>query len=188
MEVVLNESEERALGATVGALDRLITDPHDHEELKVLRAEVPQWLSDQIEAAIVDAARQATRGIAIGRAINTRALAARDHAVWVRHGALETLVLWIGGKAATCVHSPSPRRAQPIYAAAWRPRLVVCGQCTALLAKPHWRDAEHYCEGCTYEGTSPLDLTTAERPRLSGVQFGVLTYSFGTCPAHRYWE
>jgi hypothetical protein len=95
---------------------------------------------------------------------------------WIRLTALDTLIAWIGGDGRTCMHDPDHRRPEPVFSCAWKPRLVVCMQCTHLLEAVG--DADKVCDRCGHvcEGVEAGD------PIYGGaVCLGAMVYEYGTC-------
>lgn len=143
-------------------------------------------LADQLAqlapVALVDQARAAQRdgltanGAAMGR--RARMLPPAEVDDWLRLGALDTLCAWAAGKARICLHAPEPDRPQPVWSCAWKPRLVVCGQCVRLLAAPRSIDAVCDCCGHRCGGVEIDDPITPVF-----VMIGPLTYGAGACPA-----
>jgi hypothetical protein len=94
---------------------------------------------------------------------------------WVRLGMYDVLIRWSEGRALTCSHQPSIDRPQPVYAAAWKPGVVVCGQCQPMLRVIGL--ADRTCDGCGHEcmgmpddGILPVSAFT-----------GALAYQVGVC-------
>ena len=176
------------MGSDVGraavAMADLLVRPDAAEIVAALRAAAPTWLTDQLDAA----ADQLHSGL-------RRAAAARDltvlddlppdkHPAWVRLSVCEALVVWAAGRGSTCLHSPDPRRPEPIGAAAWKPNLVVCGECTDLLALPRNSTADRTCDAC---GTVTAGLEYGDGIWPSVAVCGILTFMFGTCRDCCYW-
>ena len=100
---------------------------------------------------------------------------------WVRLGILDALLKWFNGQAMTCIHMPTHLRPQPVWAAAWKPRLVVCDRCTFLLSV-HGTPPDATCDGCGHfckgmpdDGITPFTTFT-----------GALGYMAGACDScHR---
>lgn len=68
---------------------------------------------------------------------------------WVRLGMYDVVLKWANHQVATCIHQPDFGRPQPVYAAAWKPGVVVCGPCDYLLAVTG--AADRTCDGCGHE-------------------------------------
>jgi hypothetical protein len=95
---------------------------------------------------------------------------------WLRLGLLDTVVGWVDGRGRTCMHSPHHTRPQPVFAAAWRPNLVVCAHCLHLLDVTG--PADRICDCCGHL----CDGIDADDPIYTGtVWLGELAYEFGTC-------
>jgi hypothetical protein len=103
-------------------------------------------------------------------------MARTDVDEWLRLGLLDTLIGWIDGRGRTCMHAPDYRRPEPVFGCAWRPGLVVCGQCLHLLDVVG--EADRTCDVCGYicggaDAGDPIYVGT--------VWVGALAYEFGTC-------
>lgn len=95
----------------------------------------------------------------------------------VRLTAFETWALFVAGKGSTCMHSPVPMRPQPLYGAAWRPGLLVCGPCAATLFPRKGSLADMTCDGCGRDVRETGEsLVTGALPIASASIF------FGLCP------
>ncbi len=142
------------------------------EDIAELRARTPLDYADQL-----DAARSQSIGL-MEHSQNTRAGWVPPNSVdeWIRLSALDALIGWIDGTARTCLHSPHWRRPEPVFAAAWRPHLVVCAGCLHLLGVTGVED--HTCDACG----RVTDGVDADDPIYTGtVWIGALAYEFGTC-------
>lgn len=94
---------------------------------------------------------------------------------WVRLGMYDALLGWSEGTAATCIHQPNFGRPEPVYAAAWKPGVVVCAKCRHLLAVTGVADTVcdgcgHECQGMPDDGIMPVSAFV-----------GALSYSLGVC-------
>lgn len=146
------------------------------EELEQLRARIPAGYADQVEAARAEAVQ------AMEYAENDRVgwVPPTEIDEWIRLGALDTLILWVDGRARTCMHSPDYRRPQPVFSCAWRPGLVVCMGCLHLLNVAG--EADKTCDRCGHicEGVDADDgIYTGT------VWLGALGFQFGTCAGCR---
>lgn len=65
-----------------------------------------------------------------------------------------------------------------MYAAAWRPGLVVCAACLVLLTLPARSVATRTCDGCGHV-CAGVDAGDPIHP--CAVGFGSLIYRFGVC-------
>lgn len=166
------------------ALDDLVTgaDPELRAVVdRVAALEDVLWpgLADQARAATADttARLRAAAAAATGRVSHT-ATPASDVPGWVRLGALDAVVGWLLGRSSTCMHAPDAYRPMPVGAAAWKPGLVVCGECAHLLQLPRGSDADRRCDGCgrVTEGVEVGDWILPV-----GMQVGVMLYSVGVC-------
>jgi len=162
------------------ALDALLTDPRFPEIAAELEAWIPQSLADQYAAAgqHTGAIRDLAADAIGADPARSGWMRTRDIPEWIRLGALDALMGWYTGKADTCRHSPSPDHPQPINAAAWKPGLIVCLQCTHLLKCRPGSLEERTCDGCGHECTGP-ENDDGVWPGLT--QAGVLLYEYGVC-------
>lgn len=134
-------------------------------------------LADQISAA----ARHVRQSICDGARDHGFAYLERpacDVPEWVRLGLLDAFAAWVGGHADTCQHQPTYRRPQPVVAAAWRPGVIACGQCTHLFLLPRHRDNDRRCDGCGRITTGP-ENSDGIRPNVAAL--AGFAYMFGTC-------
>ena len=97
---------------------------------------------------------------------------------WLRLGLLDTISAWAAGTARTCMHAPDPWMitTAPAWSAAWRPRLVVCTRCVALLRIPKAMD--NICDGCGHACTG-VDNGDPIFPVTT--MMGALSYTAGAC-------
>lgn len=94
---------------------------------------------------------------------------------WVRLGMYDVLLRWAEGRVLTCIHQPSMDRPQPVYAAAWKPGIVVCERCQPMLRVTG--SADRICDGCGHECLGmPDDGILA-----INVFTGALAYRIGVC-------
>lgn len=94
---------------------------------------------------------------------------------WVRLGMLDILLKWFDGTALTCIHRPSPNSPEPVWAAAWKPGVIVCDRCTDMLAVTGVADSTcdgcgHVCQGLPHDGITPF-----------ATFIGCLGYQVGAC-------
>lgn len=147
-------------------LNRLTDD-----ERAALRPQMDVAFRDQVDAAAAEGIRLAEAELGHG-------------AVWVPHGGiidwvrlgmLDVVLKWFNNEALTCIHMPAPGRPEPVYAAAWKPGIVVCAQCIGLLSVSGVADTicdgcGHQCKGMPDDGITPF--TTF---------IGTLGYQAGAC-------
>ena len=95
---------------------------------------------------------------------------------WMRLGLLDTLLAWFAGTGNTCLHMPDPRRPEPVWSCAWKPRLVVCNHCLHLLKTAG--DADRTCDCC---GHLCAGTDTDDPIYICTVLLSALTYQAGTC-------
>lgn len=155
------------------------------DELAAIRALTPVHLLDQFDAATDDVRKSMRRFATQKDTADLVEVDAKDHPAWVRLGLFNALVTWQAGKGSTCVHSPDPRKPQPVHSAAWRPGLMVCDYCSHLLALPRGSIADRRCDDCGRVTGGPENDDCIYS---CVVSFGPLTYSFGACSDCRYWQ
>ncbi len=95
---------------------------------------------------------------------------------WVRLGLLDTFLTWVSGNAQVCMHAPDYRRPGPVWAAAWKPGLVVCPPCVRLLKV--FGDADKMCDRC---GRVTAGIEANDPIYTMSVLLGALTYQAGAC-------
>lgn len=96
----------------------------------------------------------------------------REVAGWVRLGMLSALTAWVAGEARTCPHNPRPDGPVPGLAAAWKPGIVVCPLCVALLAVDSVEENMR-CDGC--------GRVSADGCRALDVNNGSMRFRAGSC-------
>jgi len=134
-------------------------------------------LTDQMDAAMCESiALMETVEAAHGNRQQVQAAAYTTVDEWIRLGVIDTLLLWIDGRARTCIHAPDPLRPQPVWTAAWKPGLVVCTRCIGLLKAVGVADRTCDCCGHICVGVDSDDPVFT-----STVWLGALAYQFGTC-------
>lgn len=144
--------------------------PAELDQLGAITREAYGPLVDQLEAAT----RQVhTRMLDQGAADVT--VADLPEAIVLQ--VLDQLDQWWHGRVSTCLHAPDPRRPQSVVAAAWKPGLIVCGDCTHLLRLPRKSAADRTCDLCgrivTGRDDDPIYPTT--------LQWAALLYLWGAC-------
>lgn len=167
----------RAVGPTVLTLDRALHDPILAAVL-AQRAQTPGWLSDQIHAARDEAVAVSQHAVDVGLYSHLEEGFTRDLPDWIRLGAFTALVEWMMGQGSTCMHSPHHDRPEPVYAAAWRPGLVVCSRCPHLFMMRHRSERDRTCDACG-RVVAGLDVDDPIKPYT--VHIINLAYSVGTC-------
>ncbi|MDL4815478.1 hypothetical protein [Actinomadura opuntiae] len=163
-------------------LDELLCDLTP-DQAAALRAALPTGFRDQLDAAATHTRQSLAAATAAGVLTRHAPIPTADHPAWIRLGITDTLVRWHAGSADTCMHAPHPLRPRPVFAAAWRPGLVVCGACGHLLAIPPDSDTDRTCDGCGKVTAGPAHddpiypLT---------IVCGALTYQAGACRDCQY--
>jgi hypothetical protein len=162
---------------TALALDELYTGPHRTEVLAKINARVPTAVADQRQAAAQDAHRfLELEAPLLGAPVEELDVAALPG--WLRLDLLSTWTGWTTGTGKTCMHDPRPDRPEPVFAAAWRPGLVVCRRCVYMTVLRPGSKADRTCDGCGHvvagldrgEGICPGRLT-----------FGAVIFGYGLC-------
>jgi hypothetical protein len=128
---------------TAAELDDYIANLTDDERAEVHR---PTAYRDQLNAA-------AHEGISIAEDLLGHKGIWVPHSgivEWVRLGMLDALLRWMKGQALTCIHRPHPDRPEPVFAAAWKPGVVVCADCVDMLSVAG-TVADTICDGCGHE-------------------------------------
>lgn len=169
---------DRAVGPVVLTLDRAIQDPLFASVLARCTGQTPTWYSDQMSAAQDEALATSKQAVTEGAFKTLAEGYTRDLPGWLRLGAFTALVEWTLGQGSTCMHDPHPMRPQPVYAAAWRPGLVVCARCPHLFALRHSSERDRTCDCC---GKVVSGVIAEDPIRPSMVHIANLTYSVGTC-------
>lgn len=167
----------RDLGQLTLALDALFCHEDILEIAERLRGTISPGFLDQMDGASDEARRNfaALRGMLESRSGGGMPA---DFPGWIRLGIIDALVTWLAGKSRTCMHDPSPSRPQPMFAAAWKPGLVVCKQCIHLLPCVRNSKADRTCDSC---GTVCEGVEHDDPIYPSVTAFGALTFMFGVC-------
>jgi len=139
-------------------------------DAEVIRSVMPVALRDQIDAAATAALFATMSEMEAHGAGPPRGLTHGDIPGWLRLSILDALAQFMAGSASTCLHAPTPDRPEPVYAAAWRPGLVVCGECLHLFRLAGAADRTCDCCGQVCDGIHAARLL-----------FGPLVYMYGTC-------
>lgn len=177
-------SRDPWINRTVLALDKFLTDPPSASALTEIRAlwdKVPVGYRDQLDAAITETRSLTDSQLASGL-VDGHLLPPQGHPDWLRRGALDALVTWLVRSGSGCEHVSPPCSPQPVFAAAWRPRLMVCQRCVGLLAVSD-DEADRTCDGCG----KVVDPGREERMHPGALELGELRYHFGVCAGCRYW-
>jgi hypothetical protein len=167
-------------------MEAMITDQHRTPEFAEARKRAPVGYMDQLIAAEREGAKYVQEALQMGHLTGERMMNARDNPSWVRRPMFEALTIWVTNMGRVCLHNPSAKRPQSVYAAMWRPRLVVCAHCTPMLSMPGrgLSVQDRTCPGCKRITGGP---DTGEL-HLHGVQSSVMTFAFTVCTACRYWD
>lgn len=159
-------------------LDELLTSPNATSIVEGVRARTPKWFQDQQEATAAELARGLDSFAVRTTGSRAQQLPIAAIPAWFRLSLFDEMTRWTSGAGETCQHSPHPDAPQPIFAAAWRPGLMVCTACLFLLSPPAGSVASRRCDGCGHVVTGPDDddlITTRT------VHLGQLIFSAGTC-------
>lgn len=173
------------ISAMVDEVEELVANSSRKPELREARKRAPLAYKDQLDAAERESAEYVRAALTTGDVIDQRMMTAQDNPVWVRRALFEALIVWTANMGAVCVHNPSARAPQPVYAAMWRPRLVVCAHCTPMLtmAGRGLSAQDRTCPGCQRITGGP---GSGDELLFRGVQVSMLTFAFPVCAACRY--
>lgn len=177
--------DEQWLAEAVAFTDELLTNPVHRGVVQKVKDAITVGFRDQVQAAVAESQRYVESALATGVLKSQHCVAARANPQWVRYALFEALIVWTNGLGRVCVHNPSARAPQPVYAAMWRPRVMVCARCTPLLGCRGLSAQERTCPNCRRITAGP---GTDDRLHLHGIQSGALTFSFAVCADCRYWE
>lgn len=158
------------------ALDELLYNP-DHRQLRdALLDATPVAYRDQ-QAAATSETTGLTAALAKHLVATVEERNALDVPDWIRLSALHTWARYNAGDLDTCRHNPNPVSPQPVFAAPWKPDLIVCAQCLHLLPPPRGSVADQTCDRC--------GLLCAGKPDdpiyPCGVQVGPMVWQFALC-------
>lgn len=159
------------------ALEQLMTHPRYPELAAKLRALLPAHIVDQADAA-VDETTLFTKALSVLLDARSGAVRPEDLPGWLRLGLLQAWVGFASGQASTCRHSPTASSPQPVFAAAWKPDLVTCGNCVFLFSLRGDSDADATCDSCGHCCAGPA-VDDGVYPAM--IQLGPLVYQYGTC-------
>lgn len=147
-------------------LQRICTDASvaaEARQLRVQLAAAAPALLDQCDAAVSEVRRAFE--VSGGRYVAPSEL---PH--WLRLQVIDTLLAFLAGTATTCVHDPDAQHPRPIFAAAWKPGLIICAACGHLL-QTHG-DADRTCDLCGHVGDAIWPVSLG---------LGPLSYFAGLC-------
>jgi len=139
------------------------------------RKALPVALLDQTEAAHADVDNLVRM---VGRSMES-SVADLDYTQvpeWVRLSVTDTLVSFMTGTVATCMHNPNPNHPQPVFAAAWKPGLITCAACLHLFKVVG--AADRTCDRCGVVRAG----TPGEGVHSCTLTFGQLVFFYGLCP------
>jgi hypothetical protein len=159
-------------------MEHLMTHPRYPELVERLRAITPPAAVDQADAAAADALATLTAVVDRVGADGVHGIHPGDLPGWLRLSVLDAFTNWLSGRADTCRHNPTPQFPRPVFAAAWRPGLIICSACTHLVSLPRGTDADATCDGCGYR-CGGVDAADPIYPSM--VQLGPLVFMYGTC-------
>ncbi|PBC57036.1 hypothetical protein [Rhodococcus sp. ACPA1] len=165
-----------ALDDLFANMSEILADMTPEQRTK-LRDAVPAGFQDQIRAATTDTEAMLMAGIEATTGLRGKAHVPPSGVPdWLRLGALDELARLMAGTGRTCIHNPSFYRPQPIFAAAHKPGLVVCGRCLAMLIVRG--ENSKVCDGCGHTCTGPENKDGIHE---TVVMIGGLAYSAGMC-------
>jgi hypothetical protein len=158
-------------------LDQLTQHPSWPLISEWAREHTSTHLLDQGDAATEDAAEilEVITALTGGK---TAELNPGDLPGWLRLSVLHAWSGFINSTADTCTHSPSWDRPEPVFAAAWRPDLIVCTSCLRLLHQKRGSVADRTCDGCGHVCAGP-DEGDGIFP--GSIRLGPLVYQYGAC-------
>jgi tetratricopeptide (TPR) repeat protein len=176
-ENALSKSVPPNIAELAQHLDSIMSQAEVGERLAAARAAAPDWLVEYFDSATRAAASQWMAAEADG--LVATPIPPHGWPEWLRIKILETLMAWGTGVGATCMHAPSQTRPEPVFAAAWKPGLVVCPKCTHLLSVPGGKGSreDNTCDGCGHVAKGTGDDVI----RWAAVPVGPLTYALGVC-------
>jgi hypothetical protein len=159
------------------ALEKVLLDPRFPGALAALRRSMNVSVRDQGDAA-ADHVSAFLRGIgaAVDGDVGQRTF--EDCPDWLRLGLLLAINSFFLGTADTCLHSPSPDRPGPVFAAACKPGVITCQFCVHLLKNPPGGAADMTCDAC---GHVCAGVEAGDGVFVGATQFGVLLFMYGTC-------
>ncbi len=167
------------MNATQGtlALEKLVTDPRFPQIAAALAKELPAHIADQFDAAETQVADGFNL---IGELMGgpPTCVTVGDMAGWLRLEVLSRINALVSGTVDTCLHSPSPLRPEPLFAAACKPNLITCHRCIHLLNNPPGGKADNTCDGCGHVCAGPV-VDDGIHPCVS--RYGLLTFTYGVC-------
>jgi hypothetical protein len=176
---VTTTPDDAVVARSAVLLDELLTDPEAFAVFAEWAAEhASPGLLDQLQAAADD-----THAVmaAESRTLGGTGLIHAPHAAvpqWIWLNLLLAYATWAAGTGSTCMHSPHVSRPQPVFAAAWKPGLVVCAACVHVLALPRGSAGDRRCDGCGRVTTGPENGDGIHPGR---AQYGPLLLAYGTC-------
>jgi hypothetical protein len=135
-------------------------------------ATTPTAFADQLHAAAADS-RAMMKAVEPTAA---RLAAVEDVDDWLRLGLFDAFLQWTNGAAKTCLHAPTPIRPEPVWAAAWKPGLIVCTGCMPLLKV--FGDADKRCDRCGHICAGP---EAGDGIYTLTVWLGAFAYQAGAC-------
>jgi hypothetical protein len=153
--------------------------PTERAEFRAeLSATLPPALRSEIEQ--LDAARtDATNLITLAETIISGGEPptwAGEAPGWIRLGAIDTALGWVRGTGRTCMHAPDPHKPEPVWAAAWKPNLVVCTMCVPLLKV--FGDTDKTCDCC---GRVTVGVEAKDGIFTLSTIIGAMIYQAGAC-------
>lgn len=140
---------------------------------------------DQVDAAAADlqAATQLGHALAIATGYAAGPVSIMmpttllEDLPWAARGWHDTFEPWLRGEGRTCIHNPNLSHPQPVWGCAWKPGLVVCGECLHLFDVATMAE-DRTCDGCGRvvggpENGDPIYSTA--------VQHEFMAYRIGVC-------
>lgn len=145
------------------AIAALIDTPHD----AAIRKQ-----TDAVHAALLPRLADNLRAASTPGTFDAQMFTANHIAPWFRVSMIDALLDWTEGKSRTCMHAPDGNPPQAIHACAWKPGLIVCDHCQAMLMLPAKHPDRYRCDSC-----GRLDPNI----RTYATVIGPLAYQAGAC-------
>lgn len=161
---------ERKKFANAVELDEYLANITEEERAQI-KSSIPVFYRDQANAAM----REGVAGAEQILKKQARWLPHYGLPEWVRLPMFDICLKWDQGEALTCIHDPRPDRPEPVFAAAWKPGVVVCGKCTDMLSVAD-TPADAICDGCGHVCSMPDDGICP-----IGAFASMLCYQLGVC-------
>lgn len=148
-----------------------MTVPEWDDYLRSMTPEQVEELNRSIPADIKDRMRSAERKMREQvESLPGTCVVKREVPEWIRLSMMDTVMQWAKGNAVLCMHQPDMLHPQPLYMAAWKPGMIVCGHCAHMLVAD--ADQDFLCDFCGGEA-DPIQRVV--------VQAGAMQFFAGVC-------